>query len=122
MQDHVEFLGSRTDVPELLGGMAAFVFSTTEAEGFGIALVEALSAELPVIASDVGPCREVLGNSGAGVLVPPGDPVALGRELHRVLADSAYARGLAQKGVRYAREHYDIRNTTRSYEKLLAAS
>ena len=44
-------------------------FSTTEDEGFGIALVEAMAASLPIVASDVAACREVLGNGEAGILV-----------------------------------------------------
>ena len=67
------FLGKRLDIPEILGSLDLFAFSTTEAEGFGIVLIEAMAAGLPVIASDVPACREVLADGAAGVLVPPGD-------------------------------------------------
>ena len=49
-----------------------FAFSTVK-EGFGIVLVESLSFGLPIIASDVPACREVLINGEGGILVPPGD-------------------------------------------------
>ncbi|MGA3007326.1 MAG: glycosyltransferase [Opitutaceae bacterium] len=70
-------LGTRTDVPELLGQCDAFVFSTTTQEGFGTVFVEAMAAGLPVIASDVPACHEVLGQGQFGRLVPPKDPRAL---------------------------------------------
>ena len=47
-----------------------FAFSTTLSEGFGIALIEAMAARLPIIATDVPACREVLDNGKAGILIP----------------------------------------------------
>lgn len=73
----VRFLGTRRDVPELLGQSDLFVFSTTPQEGFGIVLFEALAAGLPVVASAVNPIREVLEDGRWGTLVPPGDAAAL---------------------------------------------
>jgi glycosyltransferase involved in cell wall biosynthesis len=70
-------LGTRTDVPELLGQSDAFVFSTTVQEGFGTVFVEALAAGLPVIASNVPACREALAGGQFGRLVPPQDAPAL---------------------------------------------
>lgn len=77
VDDRVEFLRSRNDVPEQLGLMDIFVMSTTSQEGFGIAVVEALAAGVPVIATDVPACREVLRNGELGVLVPEKNVVEL---------------------------------------------
>lgn len=77
LQGIVTFWGDRADVPELLGQMDIFAFSTTEHEGFGIALIEAMAAGLPIVASDVAACREVLANGDVGRLVPPADSEAL---------------------------------------------
>ena len=49
-----------------------FAFSTTLSEGFGIALIEAMAARLPIIATDVPACREVLDDGKAGILIPVG--------------------------------------------------
>jgi glycosyltransferase involved in cell wall biosynthesis len=77
----VTFLGSRRDVPALLGQSDAFVFSTTLEEGLGTVLIEALAAGLPVVASDVPACHETLAGGRWGTLVPPADPEALAAAL-----------------------------------------
>ena len=50
-------LGSRNDVLNILSDTDIFAFSTTNQEGFGIVLIEALSLGIPIIASDVPSCR-----------------------------------------------------------------
>src|SRR5690606_39460471 len=67
----VVFLGSRSDIPELLAQSKVFVFSTTPQEGFGTVLVEAIAAGCIIVASDVPACREVLDNGNYGMLVAP---------------------------------------------------
>jgi glycosyltransferase involved in cell wall biosynthesis len=73
----VSFLGTRRNVPELLGRADLFVFATTPAEGLGSVLIEALAAELSVLASDVPACRELLCDGKYGRLVRAADPMAL---------------------------------------------
>ncbi len=74
---HVEFTGARTDIARGLGEMDAFILSTTRDEGFGLVLIEALAAGVPVIASDVPACREVLADGRFGTLVKARDADAL---------------------------------------------
>jgi len=75
--ESVRFLGTRSDGPSLLGESDLFVFSTTPQEGLPGALLEALAANIPIVASDVPPCREVLNNGTMGTMVIPGNPQAL---------------------------------------------
>ena len=56
----VKLLGVRREIPERLGRCNAFAFATAPDEGQGVALVEAIAAEVPVVATDVRACREVL--------------------------------------------------------------
>ncbi len=98
LEECVEFLGSRKDVPEILGETDIFILSTTEQEGFGSVLLEALAAGLPVVASDVRACREVLVGGKYGTLVPPGDEKMLAQAIIKLVQTG----GLDDKGVEYA--------------------
>lgn len=80
----VRFLGMRRDVPELLAQLDVFAFSVKEDEGLGIALIEAMAAGVPIVATDVGACREVLDDGALGTLVPPRDAPALAAALAEV--------------------------------------
>jgi glycosyltransferase involved in cell wall biosynthesis len=76
----IQFLGMRRDIPDLLHQWDVFVFAVTPYEGLGVALIEALAAGVPVIASDVGACREVLTCPTYGMLgdlFPVGDAARL---------------------------------------------
>lgn len=73
----VTFLGSRRDVPELLGQSDLFIFSTTSQEGLGSVLLEAMAAGLPIVATDVPACRELLEDGRWGILVPAANSEAL---------------------------------------------
>lgn len=89
IDDIVEFLGMRTDVPELLGESDLFVFSTTSREGLGSVLLEAMAAGVPIIASDVPACREVLVEGEYGTLVPPSNRAALAEAIILSVQSSA---------------------------------
>jgi glycosyltransferase involved in cell wall biosynthesis len=88
----VQLLGSRRDIPELLSQLDLFVFSARPDEGFGIALAEAMAAGVPIVASDVGACREVLDGGRYGLLVEPCNPAALAKGIRQVLSDPVAAR------------------------------
>ena len=71
INERVVFLGYRTDIPEVLKAFDVFVFPSI-AEGLGLALLEAMATELPVIASRVGGVPEILSSPELGTMVPPG--------------------------------------------------
>ena len=58
-------------------------------EGFGLPCAEAMSCGTPVIATRAGALPEIVGNDGAGILVPPADPPALAEAIKRLLADDS---------------------------------
>jgi glycosyltransferase involved in cell wall biosynthesis len=90
--ERVHFLGRRPDIPQLLK-MADLYVHASNFEGFGIAAVEAMSAGLPVVASDVPGLGEIV--KGAGILVPPGDEDALAKAINDVLQSQTLREQLA---------------------------
>jgi glycosyltransferase involved in cell wall biosynthesis len=94
----VQLLGNRTDVGELLPTADVFVLSSYAVENLPFAVQEAMAAELPVVATEIGALAELVVDGVTGVLVPPHDPAALAAALGRVLADPDAARRMGQAG------------------------
>lgn len=80
----VRLLGYRSDIGDLLGAADIFALPSV-GEGYGIAVMEALTHGLPVVATDAGAMPELVGD--AGLLVPPGDRVAFAEGLSRLVGD-----------------------------------
>jgi glycosyltransferase involved in cell wall biosynthesis len=84
LRDAVHFAGAVEDVWPLLAQAHVFVLASSH-EPLGIAILEAMAAGLPVVASAVGGIPEIADDGNTGFLVSPGDPVELGRALVRLL-------------------------------------
>ncbi len=93
--DAVLFIGIRDDVPELLPAFDVFAMSSLH-EGLSIALVEALAAGLPVVATRVGGIPELVVDGESGVLVPPSDPRRLADAIVGIATDAALRRRLTE--------------------------
>lgn len=85
-------------LPRFHADADVFVAPATGQESFGIVLVEAMAAGLPVVASDIRGYREVVRNGVEGLLVPPNDPAALATALRQVLTRPALAAALGRAG------------------------
>lgn len=83
LANHVEFLGVRHDIPDLLRAADVFVLSSAW-EGFALVVGEAMATERVVVATDCGGVKEVLGD--AGFLVPASDVTSLSQGLHKALS------------------------------------
>ncbi len=81
--ESIHFLGLRTDVPQGLKALDVFVFPSVN-EGFGLALVEAMAAGVPCIATEVGGIPEIINTENVGILVPPTDADALAQAMFKV--------------------------------------
>jgi glycosyltransferase involved in cell wall biosynthesis len=88
----VRFPGTIDDIPALVG-LADCVVSTSSWEGLPLAVLEALSVGVPVVATAVGGIVDVV-PANAVLLVPPGDPAAVAAAISRVLTDSELAARL----------------------------
>jgi phosphatidylinositol alpha-mannosyltransferase len=90
-------------LPRYHAASKVFCAPSTGRESFGIVLVEAMAAGLPVVASDIPGYREVIRDGAEGILVRPGDPEALARATEHLLDEGRTAKRLAAAGRERAR-------------------
>jgi len=104
--DRARLLGLRSDVPRLLASSDLYV-SSSHWEGLPVAILEAMAAGLPVVATRVGDAPRALGVD-SGVLVAPRDPRALARAIEQLLADPIRLRELGAAGRARARAKFGV--------------
>jgi glycosyltransferase involved in cell wall biosynthesis len=92
---------SRERLAEEYANASVFCLPSVQ-EGFGIVFLEAMAAELPVVACRIAAVPEVVLDGVTGVLVPARDPGAVAEALERLIGDRALARRLGQEGRRRA--------------------
>ena len=97
----VKFLGWIDDLPTRWAGVTLAVLASVE-EGLGSVLIEAQLAGVPVVATTAGGIPDVVAHGFSGLLVPPGNPVALADALERLLRHPAERARLANGAVRQA--------------------
>lgn len=86
-------------------------------EGLPLVPVEARASGVPVVASGTGGVREVISDGETGLIVPPGDPVALASAIRRLLDDEALRKRLIEKGLE-GLEIYSPESMVNEYERL----
>jgi len=103
----VQFLGFCADVTNYLAAADMFVHVPLW-EGLGVAVIEALAAGLPVIASHVGGIPELIEHERSGLLVPPLNPEVLAAAIERVRQNLPWAKTLGTHGQSFVRTRYDM--------------
>jgi len=103
--DKIVFAGFREDMPRLLPSLEVVAHPALR-EGLGVSLLQASSAGVPVVASNVGGIPEAIIDNVNGLLVPAADPAALASALSRVLGDRELAQRLGAKGPDIMRERF----------------
>ena len=119
LRDAVHLLGHRDDVEVCLAGMDVFVLPSLN-EGMGRALIEAMAAGLPVIASRVGGIPAVIDHERTGLLVPPGDADALADALRRLLERPEWASQLGMAASRSVDSRYGLLSMVHAIESIFA--
>jgi len=116
LADCVIVLGQRNDVPLLLQACDMFVFPS-HSEGFGIALLEAMAAEKPVVAFALPPFMEFVEPSCGRLVVPLADEEAFVEAVLELLRDPERMMKMGQNGRRIVENRFNIRERA---EKLMA--
>ncbi|HAP78442.1 MAG TPA: glycosyltransferase family 1 protein, partial [Acidimicrobiaceae bacterium] len=123
--DGVRFVGRRDDMPRCYAAMDVFL-TATHREGFPRAAMEASASGLPVVATDIRGCRQVVVHDSTGLLVPARDPEALAAAVARLAHDKGLRDRMGNAGQQRAATEFDqqrvIRITLETYSRLLAGT
>jgi phosphatidylinositol alpha-mannosyltransferase len=103
--------------PRYFASADMFIAPNVGGESFGIVLLEAMAAGVPIVASDIPGFRSVLRDGRQGRLVPPGDTSALADTMTTLLSNDKLRRAMAREGQRHAGE-YDWHRVAADLEAL----
>lgn len=117
LEKDVGFLGSRRDIPQLLALMDVAVLPSSE-EGFPNAILEAMAAGKPVVASQVGGVSEAVVDGETGFLVPAGDASSLATAIGRLLGDPLLGSRMGAAGRRRVQERFGLSRMVAEMEAL----
>ena len=124
LSDVVSVTGWRDDMPALLSSLTLFV-SAARSEPFGLAIVEAMAAGLPVVATASEGAMEIIEDGLSGKLVPADNPEALAQAINDLLDDPLERTRLGRNARLAARERFSLQRMARAteqvYREVLAA-
>lgn len=123
IEGHVEFLGNRQDVPQILAKSNILVLSTVTQEAFGRVILEAQAAGVPVVATNVGGVIDIIDDGLTGLLVPPKEVDAMAQAVIRLYNDSALVEKIVAEAQKKLMKYFTLEHmassTVRVYEELL---
>jgi glycosyltransferase involved in cell wall biosynthesis len=112
---YVVAIGMRSDVPSLLKTADVFAFPTEYREGVPRALLEAALAELPIVATSMPGCNDVVRDGWSGALVPPHAPRLLATKILDLLDNRSTARGMGARAAELVRREFNLDLTVARY-------
>lgn len=105
LSEHFHFYGRIDNLHEQLSKADIFVLPS-RSEGFSNAIIEAMAAALPIVATDVGGNAEAVEEGVSGFIVPPEDPGALSTAISRLLSDPSLAKAMGEAGKQAVAEKF----------------
>jgi glycosyltransferase involved in cell wall biosynthesis len=118
LQHNVSLLGSRSDIPQLINEYDCFVFPS-HSEGFSGAIVEAMFAGLPVLASDIPVNKEVITHLETGYFFEKGSVQSIKNALMWFTENTTVAWSLAAKANEHARQNFELEKIAEKLEHYL---
>jgi glycosyltransferase involved in cell wall biosynthesis len=119
LQDSVQFLGARHDVPEIQALSSIVCLASTDVESAPICMLEALATGRPQVATAIGGIPRIVDHGVTGLLVPPGDVSALAEALVKILSDDVLAERMGQASRQRALKLFSVDFMVRAHEKLI---
>jgi len=116
LEEKVLLLGERRDMPKVMGALDLLMLSSAYGESFPNVIAEAMSCEIPCVATDVGDSAFIIGDSG--LIVPAENPHALGEAAVILLTNNAERIKLGKKARIRIQNEFSIETISKEYEKL----
>lgn len=117
LENNIEFLGFREDIPQLMQAMDIFILPSLS-EGTPLSILEAMASQIPVVATDVGGLSEIVENGKTGFLVPSEDPESLAEKILLVLENRELAGKMALEARKKVEKEYDLNIMVKKYVDL----
>ena len=117
LTDRIHFLGVRTDIPDVLAAMDAFVLSS-DWEGNPLSVIEAMSAGLPTVSTAAGGVPELIENGTEGFVVPLGDLDGLAKSMTLLLENKQMRQSMGAAAARRAMANFDVSVMIKAYQHL----
>lgn len=115
LQNNILFLGMRGDVSNLLLLIDLFVLCSLS-EGMPLALIEAMAAGKPIVATNVGGVSEIVRNGINGILVEPTNPAFLAKAILQILKNKDILRTMGENGREVFKQKFTLHKMIKSYE------
>ena len=116
LDEAVEWLGFRRDIPGVVAQMDALIHASTTGEPFGQVLIEGMAAARPVVATQGGGVPEIVADGQTGTLVPMGETQPLARAMLDLARNPERARAMGEAGRARAQREFTIEATARRVE------
>jgi len=118
LTEQVQLSGEVKDIPALLRSLDIAVLPSLKNEGFPNAVMEAMAASVPVVATDTGGTSELVIDGLTGFMIQPGDAAALGDRIGRLCGDAEMRRKMGEAGRRRIVDHFTTDRMARKFEAL----
>ena len=119
VQDRVVFTGELADPRPAYAAMDVLALPSAQPEPFGNVVMEAMGMGLPVIATNIGGSLDQVLDGVTGLLVPPGDPVALAEAIQKLMSSSELRRRMGEAAANRVQEDFSITEMTAKIEAVI---
>lgn len=119
LDEHVQFLGSRHDIPEIQAISDVVCLASTDVESAPICMLEALASGRPQVATSIGGIPKIVADGETGLLAPPGDVPALADAMRRILGDDELAQKMRAASRQRALEQFSVEFMVQAHERLI---
>jgi glycosyltransferase involved in cell wall biosynthesis len=118
LKNKVTFVGVQRDIFKMYSVMDIFVLASTTREAFGMALVEAMAMEIPVIGTTIGGIPEIIQNGINGILVNANDSQSLAGGIIKYVEDRNFSKKVSLEGRKTVEEKFTNKRMADEFEEL----